>query len=42
VVKNFELRDTGAKVEKYVSSTVQLFVNGKAAYLPLELIPLQQ
>ncbi|KAJ7851523.1 cytochrome P450 [Mycena olivaceomarginata] len=42
LVKNFELRDTGAKVEKYVSPTVQPFVNGKAAYLPLELIPLQQ
>jgi hypothetical protein len=42
VVKNFELRDTGAKVEKHVSPTVQPFVNGKAAYLPLDLIPLQQ
>ncbi|KAJ7864588.1 cytochrome P450 [Mycena olivaceomarginata] len=42
LVKNFELRDTSAKVEKYVSPTVQPFMNGKAAYLPLELIPLQQ
>ncbi|KAJ7499744.1 cytochrome P450 [Mycena latifolia] len=42
IVKNFELRDTGAKVEQYISPSVQPFVDGKAAYLPLEVVPLQQ
>ncbi|KAJ7792044.1 hypothetical protein B0H14DRAFT_3565169 [Mycena olivaceomarginata] len=42
LVRNLELRDTGAKGEKYVCPTVQPFVDGKAAHLPFELIPLQQ
>jgi hypothetical protein len=40
-VKHFELKDTGMKVKKYLAPAVQPFVDGKAAYLPLELIPLQ-
>ncbi|KAJ6584069.1 cytochrome P450 [Mycena vulgaris] len=41
MVKNFEFRDTGAKVEKYFSPTLQPFVDGKAAELPLEVVPIQ-
>ncbi|KAE9383573.1 cytochrome P450, partial [Gymnopus androsaceus JB14] len=41
MIKNFEFRDTGAKVEKYMSPTVQPFVNGQAAQLPLQVIPIQ-
>ncbi|KIY63540.1 cytochrome P450 [Cylindrobasidium torrendii FP15055 ss-10] len=41
MIKNFEFRDTGAKVEKYISPAVQPFVDGKAAQLPLKVIPLQ-
>ncbi|KAF7338903.1 Cytochrome P450 [Mycena sanguinolenta] len=40
MVKNFELKDTGAKVEKYISPAVQPFVEGKPAYLPLGVNPL--
>ncbi|KAJ6523702.1 cytochrome P450 [Mycena vulgaris] len=41
MITNFEFKDTGAKVEKYISPAVQPFVDGKAAYLPLQLIPIQ-
>ncbi|KAE9401075.1 cytochrome P450 [Gymnopus androsaceus JB14] len=41
MIKNFEFRDTGVKVEKYISPTVQPFVNGQAAQLPLQVIPIQ-
>ncbi|KAJ7593094.1 cytochrome P450 [Mycena floridula] len=41
MVRNFEFRDTGVKVEKYISPAVQPFVDGKAAQLPLQVIPLQ-
>lgn len=41
MVMNFEFKDTGAEVEKYASPTVQPFVDGKAAQLPLEVIPIQ-
>ncbi|KAJ7818615.1 cytochrome P450 [Mycena olivaceomarginata] len=41
LVRNFEFRDTGAKVEKYIAPAVQPFVDGKAAYLPLELVAIQ-
>ncbi|KAJ7859176.1 cytochrome P450, partial [Mycena olivaceomarginata] len=41
LVRHFELGDTGAKVEKYIAPAVQPFVDGKAASLPLELIPIQ-
>ncbi|KAJ6584073.1 cytochrome P450 [Mycena vulgaris] len=40
MVKNFEFRDTGAKVEKYFSPALQPFVDGKAAQLPLEVVPI--
>ncbi|KAJ6450388.1 cytochrome P450 [Mycena sanguinolenta] len=42
MVKNFEFKDTGAKVEKYISPAVQPFVDGQPAYLPLEVNPLSQ
>ncbi|KAJ7355231.1 hypothetical protein DFH08DRAFT_803278 [Mycena albidolilacea] len=41
LVKHFELKDTGVKVKKYLARAMQSFVDGKAVYLPLELIPLQ-
>ncbi|KAE9383393.1 cytochrome P450 [Gymnopus androsaceus JB14] len=41
MIKNFEFRDTGVKVEKYFSPTVQPFVNGEGAQLPLQVIPIQ-
>ncbi|KAE9389048.1 cytochrome P450 [Gymnopus androsaceus JB14] len=41
MVKNFEFRDTGAKIEKYFSPVAQPFVNGEAAKLPLQVIPIQ-
>ncbi|KAJ6584081.1 cytochrome P450 [Mycena vulgaris] len=40
MVKNFEFRDTGAKVERYFSPALQPFVDGKAAQLPLEVVPI--
>ncbi|KAJ7780275.1 cytochrome P450 [Mycena maculata] len=41
MVKNFEFKDTGAKVEKYISPAVQPFVDGRACQLPLYVVPLQ-
>ncbi|KAE9388648.1 cytochrome P450 [Gymnopus androsaceus JB14] len=40
MVKNFEFRDTGVKVEKHISPAVQPFVDGEAAQLPLQVIPI--
>ncbi|KAE9401072.1 cytochrome P450 [Gymnopus androsaceus JB14] len=41
MIKNFEFRDTGVKVEKYFSPSVEPFVNGEGAQLPLQVIPIQ-
>ncbi|KAF7344737.1 Cytochrome P450 [Mycena venus] len=40
IVKNFELKDTGATVKKFISPTVQPFTDGKAAHLPLGIVPI--
>ncbi|KAJ6527066.1 cytochrome P450 [Mycena capillaripes] len=40
IIKNFELKDTGATVKKFISPTVQPFTDGKAAYLPLGIVPI--
>jgi hypothetical protein len=40
IVKNFELKDTGATVKKFISPTVQPFTEDKAAYLPLGIVPI--
>ncbi|KAF7354244.1 Cytochrome P450 [Mycena venus] len=40
IVKNFELKDTGATVKKFISPAVQPFTDGKAAYLPLGIVPI--
>ncbi|KAJ6528536.1 cytochrome P450 [Mycena capillaripes] len=40
IVKNFELKDTGATVKKLISPAVQPFTDAKAAYLPLGILPI--
>ncbi|KAJ6556443.1 cytochrome P450 [Mycena capillaripes] len=39
IVKNFELKDTGATVKRFISPAVQPFTDGKAAHLPLGIVP---
>jgi hypothetical protein len=42
IVKNFELKDTGATVKKFLSPTLQPFTDGRAAFLPLGIVPIYQ
>ncbi|KAJ6584062.1 cytochrome P450 [Mycena vulgaris] len=41
MIKHFEFRDTGVKIERYTSPAMQPFVDRKAGQLPLEVIPIQ-
>ncbi|KAF8920118.1 cytochrome P450 [Mucidula mucida] len=39
MIKSFEFKDSGAKIEKIISPSLQPFVNGEAAMLPIHITP---
>lgn len=40
LIKSFEFKDTGVKVDKIISPAVQPFVNGVPAQLPVHITPI--
>ncbi|KAF9024913.1 cytochrome P450, partial [Hymenopellis radicata] len=39
MIKSFEFKDSGAKIEKIISPSLQPFVNGEAGLLPIHITP---